>query len=219
MPPLYWRKRLLGRRRGSNRGFNKNQLRFVGLFLMLGVGFMVAEISLIQKLVLFLGQPVLSLAVLLFSLLLGVGLGSIHSGRLPRERISNGIAVVSISIVAMLLSYTFLLPLIFNQLLGLDLAIRSLAAVVMLTPLGFLMGFPFPLGIRLLKEMKIENHIPWMWGVNGVGSVLGSAIAVVIAISLGLTEALLVAAGCYFIIFLTFQKFFDISNRSTQRKF
>tara|TARA_B100002003_G_C13950885_1_gene461044 strand:- start:254 stop:814 length:561 start_codon:yes stop_codon:yes gene_type:complete len=186
---------------------------------MLGVGFMVAEISLIQKLVLFLGQPVLSLAVLLFSLLLGVGLGSIHSGRLPRERISNGIAVVSISIVAMLLSYTFLLPLIFNQLLGLDLAIRSLAAVVMLTPLGFLMGFPFPLGIRLLKEMKIENHIPWMWGVNGVGSVLGSAIAVVIAISLGLTEALLVAAGCYFIIFLTFQKFFDISNRSTQRKF
>jgi len=214
MPLLYWRKGLLGkrRRRTSNRGFNKNQLRFVGLFLMLGVGFIVAEISLIQRLVLFLGQPVLSLAVLLFSLLVGAGLGSIYSGRLPRERISNGITVVSISIVAMLLSYTFLLPLIFNQLLGLDLAIRSLAAVVILTPLGFLMGFPFPLGIRLLKEMKIENHIPWMWGVNGVGSVLGSAIAMVIAISLGLTEALLVAAGCYFIIFSTFFKPLNIKK-------
>ncbi len=207
VPPLYLRRRLPNhhKRRGSKRGFNKNQLRFVVLFLMLGIGFMLAEISLIQRLVLFLGQPVLSLTVLLFSLLVGAGIGSIYSGRLPTEKIIKVIAVVSISIVAVLISYTFLLPLIFNQLLGLELAIRLLAAVVILTPLGFLMGFPFPSGLRLLKEMRMEDYIPWMWGINGISSVLGSAMAIVIAISLGFREALLVAAGCYFIIFLIFQ--------------
>lgn len=208
VPPLYWKKRSSQRETHSRgkRTFSKYPFRFVVLFLMLGVGFMLAEISLIQRLVLFLGQPVLSLAVLLFSLLVGAGIGSIYSGRLPTERIIKGIAVVSISIVAMLVSYTFLLPLIFNQLLGLDLAIRLLATVVILTPLGFLMGFPFPSGLRLLREIKMENHIPWMWGINGISSVLGSAMAVVIAISLGLTEALLIAAGCYFVVFLTFQR-------------
>ena len=126
LPPLYLRKKPAESRghRGDNRNFNRNQLRFVALFLMLGLGFMLAEISLIQRLVLFLGQPVLSLAVLLFSLLVGTGIGSIYSGRLAAERISKGIAVVSISIVVMLVSYTFLLPLIFNQLLGVSLAIR-----------------------------------------------------------------------------------------------
>ena len=73
-----------------------------------------------------------------------------------------------------------------------------------MTPLGFLMGFPFPSGLRLLREIKMENYIPWMWGINGTSSVLGSAMTIVIAISLGFTEALLVAAGCYFIIFLIF---------------
>lgn len=173
---------------------------------MLGAGFMLAEISLIQRLTLFLGQPVLSLAVLLFSLLAGAGIGSIYSGRFSPEKIIKMIAIVSISIVAVLVSYTFLLPLLFNQLLGLELAIRLLATVVILAPLGFLMGFPFPLGIRLLKEMKTENYIPWMWGINGISSVLGSAMAIVIAISLGLAEALLVAAACYFVIFLVFKK-------------
>ena len=178
---------------------------FVMLFLMLGVGFMLAEISLIQRLVLFLGQPVLSLAVLLFALLVGGGIGSIYSGRFTSDKIIKVIATISIFIVAVLVNYTFLLPLIFNQLLGLSLAIRLLATVVILTPLGFLMGFPFPLGIRWLKEMKMENNIPWMWGINGISSVLGSAMAIVIAISLGLTEALLVAAACYFVVFLIFQ--------------
>ena len=208
VPPLYWKKRPSHREAysKSKRSFNKNSLRFVVLFLMLGVGFMLAEISLIQRLVLFLGQPVLSLAVLLFSLLAGAGIGSIYSGRFTSDKIIKVIAVVSISIVAVLVSYAFLLPLIFNQLLGLSLAIRLLATVVILTPLGFLMGFPFPSGLRLLKEMRMENYIPWMWGINGISSVLGSAMAIAIAISLGLTEALLVAAGCYFVVFLMFQR-------------
>ena len=205
LPPLYRRKRF-SRREPHSKGFTRNPLRSVVLFSMLGIGFMLVEISLMQRFVLFLGQPVLSMAALLFSLLVGAGIGSLYSGRLAPERIIQGIALASLLIVAFLVSYTFLLPLIFDQLLGLSLTIRLVIALGTLIPLGFLMGFPFPLGIRLLKEMEMDNHIPWMWGINGVGSVLGSVMTIVIAISFGFTEALLIGAGCYFVVFLIFQK-------------
>jgi hypothetical protein len=102
--------------------------------------------------------------------------------------------------------YIFLIPLIFNQLLGLALALRLLVMVLMLVPLGFLMGFPFPLGIRALKEMEMDRYIPWMWGINGVGSVLGSTFTIVLAISLGFAQALLVGAICYLLVFLVFAR-------------
>jgi hypothetical protein len=172
---------------------------------MLGIGFMLIEISFIQRFVLFLGQPVFSLAILLFSLLAGAGIGSIWSGRLPSGRINKRLSMASLSVVVMVLGYTFLLPVVFNQLLGLNLAIRLFATVFILVPLGFLVGFPFPLGIRLLKEMGFEKHIPWMWGMNGVSSVVGSTMAIVVAISLGFTAAGLVSAGCYFMVFLMFR--------------
>ena len=208
VPSVYWRWRSSQKetRPKGKKSSNQNSLRSVVLFSMLGIGFMLVEISLIQRFVLFLGQPVLSMAILLFSLLVGAGVGSLYSGRLTSERIIKGIAIAALAIVAMVVIYTFLLPLIFSQLLGLELAIRLLAMVVMLIPLGFLMGFPFPLGIRSLKEMKMEKHIPWMWGINGVGSVLGSVMTIAVAISFGFTQALLVGAGCYFIVFLTFRR-------------
>ncbi len=207
-PLLFWRKRLFPTemRSESKRILNQNLIRSVVLFSMLGVGFMLVEISLIQRFVLFLGQPVLSMTALLFSLLGGAGIGSMCSGRLASDRLIKGLTIASLFIVAILLVYTFLLPIIFEQLLGLGLTIRLLATVVILLPLGFSMGFPFPLGIRLLREMGMENHIPWMWGINGICSVLGSVMTIVIAISFGFTEALLIGASCYFLVFLVFRK-------------
>ena len=172
---------------------------------MLGIGFMLVEISLIQRFVLFLGQPILSLAVLLFSLLAGAGAGSLYSGRLTSKKISGGIATASLAITATVVAYTFIIPPLFNQLLGLPLAIRLAAMIIVLIPLGFLMGFPFPLGIRALKEANLENFIPWMWGINGVGSVLGSVLTIVIAVVFGFTQALLTGAGCYLVVFLAFK--------------
>jgi len=206
IPSLYWKKGAIQRETHlkHKRYFDKDLLRSVVLFSMLGMGFMLIEISFIQRFVLFLGQPVLSLAILLFSLLGGAGMGSVWSGRLPPNKINKGIAMTSLSIAGMVLGYTFLLPIILNQLLGLDLTTRLLATIFMLIPLGFLIGIPFPLGIRWLKERSLENHIPWMWGINGVSSVLGSVMTIVVAISFGFTEALLVSAGCYFITFLIF---------------
>ena len=165
---------------------------------------MLIEISFIQKFILFLGHPVLSLRVLLFSLLGGAGIGSVWSGRFSPNKINKSIALTSLCIVGMVLGYTFLLPMLFNQLLGVNLTTRLLTTIIILIPLGFLMGIPFPLGIRWLKERNLRNHIPWMWGINGASSVLGSVMTIVVAISFGFAEALLVSAGCYLIIFLIF---------------
>ncbi|MFQ5996546.1 MAG: hypothetical protein ACE5KP_02860 [Dehalococcoidales bacterium] len=221
VPPLYWKWRPARKEThsGSKKSSNQNPLKSVVLFSMLGIGFMLVEISLIQRFMLFLGRPVLSMAVLLFSLLVGAGLGSLYSGRFASERITKGITIASMSIAAVVVSYTFLLPLIFDQLLGLALAIRLLAMVIVLIPLGFLMGFPFPLGIRLLKEMRIGKYIPWMWGINGVGSVLGSVMTIAVAISFGFTQALLAGAVCYFIVFLTFRKHRLSGNLALREKY
>jgi predicted membrane-bound spermidine synthase len=208
IPPLYWKREATQREAlFKKKGFlDKGVLRSVALFSMLGMGFMLIEISLIQRFVLFLGYPVLSLAVLLGSLLGGAGIGSLWSGRFGPDKTDRGIAMTSLSIVVMILCYTFLLPMVFDQLLGLDLVIRVLASIFILIPIGFLMGIPFPLGIRWLKESSLENHIPWMWGINGVSSVLGSVMTIVVAISFGFTEVLLLSGGCYFIVFLIFIK-------------
>jgi hypothetical protein len=208
IPPLYWKKGVVQKEAllKSKGHFDKIPFRSAVLFSMLGIGFMLIEISLIQRFAFFLGYPVLSLAVLLSALLGGAGMGSLWSGQFAPGKINRVIAMTSLSIVVMIVGYTFLLPITFDQLLGFDLTIRLLATIFILIPLGFLMGVPFPLGIRWLKERRLENHIPWMWGMNGVSSVLGSAMTILIAISLGFTGALCVSACCYFIIFLVFLK-------------
>ncbi len=207
-PPVY-RYLRPDRVRGQprERRSTKNRvLPSVFLFALIGIGFMLIEISLIQRFILYLGQPVLSMAILLFSLLVGAGLGSLYSGRLTGEEIYKGIPTAALSVAVLAIVYIFLIPLIFNQLLGLNLALRMLVMVLMLVPLGFLMGFPFPLGIRALKAREMERYIPWMWGINGVGSVLGSAFTIVIAISFGFAQALLLGAICYLFVCLIFIK-------------
>jgi len=208
IPPLYWRKGPISTegRSENKRSFDEKRLKPVVLFSMLGVGFMLIEISLIQRFVFFLGEPVLSLAVSLFSLLGGAGLGSLWSGRLPSDQLTKWIARISLTIAGMVLIYIFILPAILDQLLGLDLTIRLCITVCLLSPIAFLVGCPFPLGIRLLKERGLEKHIPWMWGINGLSSVVGSAMTIVVAISFGFAEALLISAGCYFIVFFIFRK-------------
>jgi hypothetical protein len=91
-----------------------------------------------------------------------------------------------------------------GQILGLSLSLRLIAAGVLLVPLGFFMGFPFPLALRALRETNGEHLIPWMWGLNGACSVLGSTAAIAIAIQLGFSQALLAGGFCYLVVFLLF---------------
>jgi hypothetical protein len=170
------------------------------MFLFMGMGFMLVEISLIQRFILFLGQPVFSLALLLFAILLGTGSGSLVSSRISGEKLSRGRAIAATSVVMLLLVYSVVLPLLFMSLLGENLAVRGVVTFFLLVPLGFLMGFPFPISIREMNKEGMESLIPWMWGLNGFSSVFGSVLAIVLAIQFGFTVALYSGILCYLAI-------------------
>ena len=206
VPALVWRRRPAGQKvqHPSKRPARPVVLRALFLFSMLGIGFMLIEISLIQKFMLFLGQPVLSLTIVLFSLLAGSGLGSLHSGRYAPETLTRKIVTFSLATMAIAVAYALVLPVLFEWLLGLALAVRLLVTAVLLFPLGFAMGHLFPLGMRGLKQGTAEDYIPWVWGVNGVGSVLGSVATIAIAMTAGFAQALLAGAGCYLLTALVF---------------
>ena len=179
-------------------------LKSAVLFSMLGMGFMLIEISLIQRFMLFLGHPVLSLAVSLAALLGWAGVGSLWCGRVSPDKVHRSVAAAALFISVAVLGYNYLLPFVFDSLLGLNLFLRITVSILILFPLGFLLGLPFPLGIRRLEKWKLEGCIPWMWGLNGVGSVIGSALTVLVAVLFGFSQALFVGAGCYFVIFIFF---------------
>ena len=158
-------------------------------FLFLGIGYLFVEIPLMQRFILFLSHPVYALATVLFGLLTFSGLGSLVSPRLPLIRVIVGL-------VLLLACYPLLLPPMFHWLLGLNLAGRVAASVVMLAPLGFLMGVPFPAGIRLVGRIA-PGLVPWAWAINGCASVLSSILAVMIAISHGFSRVLFAGGLAY----------------------
>jgi len=165
---------------------------FLLLFFTMGTGFMMIEIALFQKLTLYIGQPVFTLTVLLTSLLLGTGIGSLTSS-LIKNRLSTALSVAALLTAAILLTYSIFLSDIFSAI-G---ASPKMAAAAMLFPLGLLLGYPFPLSIRLMKQYQLEKYAGWMWGVNGIASVTGSILAMIIGIRAGFTYALLAGAFLY----------------------
>jgi len=164
---------------------------FLLLFSVLGGGYMLVEIAFFQKLMLFIGQPQMALTVLLFSLLLGGGLGSLLSS-LIRKRTGRAVAFISLGTAVLVALFS----LFFQRFFELGLGPRA-TAVAILFPLGFLMGFPFPLAIRQVAALGMGAQIPVMWGVNGIASVLGSALAMIVGMLIGFSWALLLGALLY----------------------
>ena len=101
---------------------------------------------------------------------------------------------------AAIILYSVLLSYLFGFLIGYEFIVKVIAAAMLVLPLGFLLGIPFPSGIRLLKQKEKGFLIPWMWGINGAASVLGSVLAVAVAIMAGFTSAQFISAGCYLFI-------------------
>ncbi len=188
-PLLLVRRRLDGTARHA-------RLPFLLYFACLGAGFIVVEVVLIQKCVLFLGHPAYALTVVLFALLLFSGLGSFVSGRFPDAALVRRLRWVILAVVALVALAVLLLAPMFYALVHLAAPWRVLITVGALAPLGLALGMPMPTGIRLLHE-RAPELIPWAWGVNGAASVLGSAGAVALAMVAGFDHALLVGAGLY----------------------
>lgn len=162
---------------------------------------MLVEVALIQRFQLLLGQPVLSFTLVLGVLLLGGGVGSLTSGRVRLERLAAVISWVGLSVGGLVLLYLLALPAIVKLIMPASLLVRSLAIVALVLPLGFVMGMPFPSGLRLAQRVH-PRDIPLLWGVNGVFSVLGSVLAVVIAMGWGFSRALALGAACYLGLFV-----------------
>jgi len=186
LPPL-----VLGTRLPSRPGVRG----FLLYFLFIGAGYILIEVALIQKFVLFLGQPVYALTVVIFSMLASSGLGSAFSRKLigPRE----GRLIKTLGCVALLAA---LLALVATQtmtaLLWLPIQLKIALTVAMIAPLGFVMGMPFPAALRRLEEWHAPS-VRWAWSLNAASSVLGSVGALMCAIYLGLAQTLIMGGLFY----------------------
>jgi len=186
----------LGRRRALS-GSRGSKLRDLGFFVCIGVGFMLVEIALLQRFTLFLGHPIHSLRVVLFALLLSSAVGSLLSGRVRRPRaLVRVLALAGLGVALLMLLYAHGLAPIFYAGIGWPLTARVLVAGVLVALPGLLMGMMLPTGIRLLGGRHAEI-IPWAWGLNGAASVLGSVLAMIVAIHLGFTVTLLAGGALY----------------------
>ena len=179
-------------------------------FVAVGLGYILVEIAFIQRFVLFLGHPTYALTVVVFLLLLSSGAGSLASRYWLGERRSAWLPLILI--VAALLLYVLILPGMLDALVGLPFLAKLAVSGALLIPLGFAMGMPFPTGLRALAGLPAaefgvpggenENAVEWAWAMNAASSVLGSVLAMVIAIEFGLNIALACGAGAYLLAFL-----------------
>ncbi len=158
-------------------------------FASLGVGFIAVELALLQHLTLLLGHPIFTLSILLFTLLASGGLGSAWGGRTALARVCLGVA-------ALAAIYALALPRIVPTLLPLPLAGRIAVAILLVAPLGFLMGMPFPQALRATGHGPFPAP-PFYWGLNGIFSVVGSMATMVSAVVFGFTWAMLGGAAFY----------------------
>ena len=186
LPPI-----LLGARLPRRSGV----LWFLLYFVFIGAGYILVEVALIQKFVLFLGHPTYALTVVIFSMLLSSGLGSFWSRRL----VGQSPAKLSIALVAVVVLVgavaAVVSPLVAGGV-GWPQWLKIATAVLLIFPAGFAMGMPFPSGLKRL-EARQESSVRWAWSLNAAASVMGSAAAIVCAIYFGLIQTLLIGAGLY----------------------
>jgi spermidine synthase len=171
------------------------QYRFIVYFLSLGLAFMFVEILLMQRFTLLLGQPIYSLALVLFCLLIFAAIGSYYSRRLTDES-AMGAAGSFILLIAVLLATLFLTGWIFDVFLKASLLVRIVISVLLLAPSSFLMGLPFPLGMRIAHASSPEM-VPWGWTINGYASVLGAFLSIILGIVFGFTVVYFIAVVLY----------------------
>ena len=173
----------------------KNVVAFLWYFLCLGAGYILVQVALIQKFVLLLGHPTYALTVIVFSMLVASGIGSYVSGSVIADddirlvRLLGGVAVL-VAILAFVAT-----PLV-TAAAGWPLPAKLILTTLSVAPAAFLMGMPFPSGLRRLEKRHAPS-VRWAWSINAAASVLGSAGAIFLAIYIGLRATLLTGALLY----------------------
>ncbi len=167
-------------------------------FLLIGTGFMMTEIGLLQRMSVFLGHPVYALSIVLFSLILATGLGSLLSERLTLSS-PRRLAVWCVLAGAYILTLPLWLPDAFAALDSASLPVRAGLCIAVLAPGGLLMGYGFPTGMRLVSALD-AGPTPWFWGINGAAGVLAASAAVVVSIAFSIDATLAIGGLCYLLL-------------------
>jgi hypothetical protein len=176
------------------------RLRPAIYFLCLGLAFLFVEIACMQRYGLFIGHPLFAAAAILVGFLVFAGAGSLVAEKMRHWPRAVNWAVAGI--VALLVVQTVLLP----PPPGLveSVAGRVAATLLLIAPLAFLMGMPFPLGLARLAT-EAPPYIPWAWGINGCASVLSALLAALLSVHLGYSAVLLLAATLYAVAVLAWR--------------
>jgi SAM-dependent methyltransferase len=177
---------------------------WLAYFSALGLGFMFVEISLIQKFILFVGHPIYSVSLVIFSLLVSAGMGSRFSLRFE-GRSSRELKILLLFLCGLLFASSFFYPRILSFFQGSPAFFRWLITFALIGTLGFFMGMPFPMGIRRAAS-RGQVYVSWGWCANGCASVLGAILPVLLALTWGFQVVFFLSALCYLVAFLAVWK-------------
>ena len=166
-------------------------------FFAIGLAFLMIEIAFMQKFIQFLHHPIYSIATTLAAFLVFAGLGSQVSNYLVSRFDRKHVLMFAIAVIVLFsLVYLLVLGSLFSALAEVSLAWRMLLTVLLISPLAFAMGMPFPLALSSLAR-HAQSYIPWAWGINGCASVISASLATLLAINFGFNAVIVVALLIY----------------------
>ncbi|MDD5362719.1 MAG: hypothetical protein PHN88_11340 [Ignavibacteria bacterium] len=180
-------------------GDKKTDKKFLFFFALIGLGYITTQIALIQKFTLFLGQPVYTLLTVVSTMLIFSGLGAKYSLKFAGKQ---KLYIIFLIIAALAIVLGFLTPVIFSALVSLSLLLRIIITIILIAPLSFFMGMPFPSGISLITGDD-PRMIGISWAVNGFFSVLGTVLTMIFAMMLGF-KIVFIIAGVYYLCAMIF---------------
>ena len=167
-------------------------------FATIGYGFMSVQIPLLQRFSVFIGHPIHTYSVILFAMILFAGIGSFLSDRITLEG-QKWHYRIPIATAVLLGAVTLCLQPILDTTIGLGMIWRCIIVVLITAPVSTLMGFCFPIGMRLVSKIS-DNATAWMWGINGASGVLASILAVAVSMWVGIHANLMIAAALYLLL-------------------
>lgn len=174
-------------------------------FFLIGLGFMLIEISFLQALGVFLGHPIYGLSIVLFSLILSAGIGSLISDKVPLSTFGRQI-IWAVLTSGYGVAVALCMPYFFNMYAESQLLERIVVSVLMILPAGVLMGFGFPTGLMIAERFD-RRSTAWLWGINGAAGIFGSTIGIALNIAIGIDKTLIIGSLCYLMLSLCFMIF------------
>jgi hypothetical protein len=155
---------------------------------------MFVEIIFIQQFILYFGNPVIAASAVLSGMLISSGIGSLVSSRLKNS--NRNILIILSLVILFILFYAFILTPALRASINLSFFLKILFSILLITPVSFFMGMPFPIGLKYLNGHN-NTLIPWAWGINGCFSVISTVLATIIAVEAGYFWVMLLASMAY----------------------